>query len=268
MMTLDRSGLASWRSVFTGHVARLSWGCASAMLPRLWWVHPESMPADSAALALLNDEERHQYQRYIPPAKRHEYLVTRVMVRTVLGAALDVAPQGLEFTRNEWGRPALVHTPRSAPVHFNVSHTDGLVLCLVGGAYEIGVDTELFSRAPKLLELAPRVFAPQERADLAKLPDDALAERAITLWTLKESYIKARGMGLALALDGFAFTFDGPQTRLTVAPALHDDGARWQFQTFRLGVHCVSTALAFPGAEAGAVMADSRIEIVKFHSAL
>jgi 4'-phosphopantetheinyl transferase len=236
------------------------------MSPRLWWVHPESVPADSAALGLLNDEERHQYQRYIPPAKRQEYLATRIMVRTVLGAALDVAPQALEFTRNEWGRPALVHTSLSAPVHFNVSHTDGLVLCLVGSHYEIGVDTELFSRAPKLLELAPRVFAPQELADLTALPDDEQAETAVTLWTLKESYIKARGMGLALPLSGFAFGFDGAQTHLTVEPALNDDGARWKFETFRLGAHCVSTALALPSAQARVAMDCIAIKHIEFLS--
>jgi 4'-phosphopantetheinyl transferase len=95
-----------------------------------------------------------------------------------------------------------------------------------------------------LLALAPNVFAPQELSDLNTLPANEQAHRAVGLWTLKESYIKARGMGLALALDGFAFRFDADQVRLEVAPALQDDGARWQFQTQVLGPHCISIALA------------------------
>jgi 4'-phosphopantetheinyl transferase len=211
------------------------------MSTQLWWVNPDTFAASPAALALLSEQERQQHLRFIPPKKRHEYLVTRVLVRTVMGRALGVAPQTLQFENNAWGRPAL-RPP--APLHFNVSHTEGLVLCLVSSNPEIGVDTERLARAPDLLALAPNVFAPQELSDLNTLPANEQAHRAVGLWTLKESYIKARGMGLALALDGFAFRFDADQVRLEVAPALQDDGARWQFQTQVLGPHCISIALA------------------------
>ena len=200
-------------------------------------------------LALLNAEERQQQQRYIPPAKQHEYLVTRVLVRSVLGAALDIAPEALQFVANEWGRPALAPDSSSAPIYFNISHTDGLVVCLVSTEYELGVDTELLSRAPKLLALAPNVFAPKELSDLAALSEVAQMLRAVRLWTLKESYIKARGMGLALPLDGFAFRFAGERISLEVEPALNDDGERWQFQTQILGPHCVSMAIALPAGQ-------------------
>ena len=82
------------------------------MTTRLWWVRPEDFQASPAALALLNAEERQQQQRYIPPAKQHEYLVTRVLVRSVLGEALGIAPESLKFVANEWGRPALARWPR------------------------------------------------------------------------------------------------------------------------------------------------------------
>ena len=212
------------------------------MTTRLWWVRPETFQATPAALALLSDDERSRHQRYIPAAKRHEYLVTRVLVRSVLGQALGIAPQILKFVSNEWGCPALSPDLNLPPIHFNISHTDGLVVCIVSTKQEVGVDTELFSRAPNLLNLAPRVFAPRELSDLAALPSSDQASRAVILWTLKESYIKARGMGLALPLDGFAFRFESDRVHIDVEPALQDDSARWQFQWQRLGSHCISTA--------------------------
>ena len=212
----------------------------------LWWVRPATFKVTPAALALLNADERAQQQRFIPAAKQHEYLVTRVMVRTVLGTMLGLAPASLTFSVNQWGRPTLSPGDAASPLNFNVSHTDGLIVCLVSSAYEVGVDTELFARAANLLALAPRVFAPRELSELAALPIAEQAQRAVVLWTLKESYIKARGMGLALPLDGFSFRFEGEQVRLEVKPALKDDGARWQFQPFLLGAHCVSTAIAHP----------------------
>jgi 4'-phosphopantetheinyl transferase len=219
------------------------------MSSRLWWVRPEDFQANPAVLALLNAEERQQQQRYIPPAKRHEYLVTRVLVRSVLGEALGIAPEALQFVANEWGRPALAPGSTSTPIYFNISHTDGLVVCLVSTEYEVGVDVELLSRAHSLLAMAADVFAPKELSDLAELPEDGQMLRAVHLWTLKESYIKARGMGLALPLDGFAFRFYGDRISLEVEPELNDDGARWQFQTQMLGPHCVSMAFALPAGQ-------------------
>lgn len=219
-------------------------------MTRLWWTRPETFIETPAALALLTVEERAQHQRFIPPAKRHEYLVTRVLVRTVLGEALGLAPEAVPFTQNEWGRPEL--SPPTT-LRFNLTHTDGLVVLLVSEEHDVGVDTELLSRAPKLLSLGPHVFAPKELSDLAALPAERRALRAVTLWTLKESYLKARGRGLALALDGFAFRFEAQGVRLQVEPALNDDGAGWQFETRTLGPHLVSTALRCP--------ASSRVEI-------
>lgn len=211
------------------------------MSMQLWWVNPDGFVVSPAALALLSEAELAQHQRFIPPKKRHEYLVTRVMVRTVLGRALGVAPQSLQFVANEWGRPALWPT---GPLHFNVSHTDGLVLCLVAHHSDIGVDTEPLARALELLELANTVFAPQELQDLTAVPAEHQAHRALVLWTLKESYVKARGMGMSLPLDGFAFRFDTERVHLEVSPELADDGDRWQFHTFFLGTHCISIAQA------------------------
>lgn len=216
------------------------------MATRLWWVRPETFLASPAMLALLSDQERAQQQRFLPPAKRQEYLVTRILVRSVLGEALGVAPQALQFVSNEWGRPAVVPALSHLPLYFNVSHTEGLIVCLVSTEGEVGVDTESFARAPDLLALAPDVFSAQELSDLAALPVQDQAQHAVILWTLKESYIKARGMGLSIPLDKFSFRFEPSGVRLEVEPELGDDGKRWQFQWKIFGSHCISTAIALP----------------------
>ena len=77
------------------------------MTTRLWWLRPEAIPATPDMLALLNDKERAQQQRFIPPAKRQEYLATRVLVRSGLGDMLRVAAQALPFLRSQRGLPAL-----------------------------------------------------------------------------------------------------------------------------------------------------------------
>jgi 4'-phosphopantetheinyl transferase len=205
-------------------------------------VRPEDFEATDAALALLTDDERTAQQRFVTAPLRHDYLVTRVAVRTVLGRALGVPPPSLRFVRNQYGRPEL--TPSSS-VRFNLSNTSGLICVLVSAHHEVGVDTERFDRAPTLLKLAPTVFAPTELDGLLALEVPQRGRRAMELWTLKEAYIKARGMGLALPLKKFAFTF-GEGLGIEFDPELGDDAARWQFQHLELGPHLIATAVAQP----------------------
>ncbi len=69
-----------------------------------------------------------------------------------------------------------------------------------------GVDVEHCARTVSPLELAPTVFAEAELARLAAETDAAAQrERFFAYWTLKEAYIKARGLGLALPLKSFSF---------------------------------------------------------------
>jgi 4'-phosphopantetheinyl transferase len=106
----------------------------------------------------------------------------------------------------------------------------GLVVCLVAEGAEVGVDVEPFERAEQILKLAPKVFSAAEQAQLENLEDAAKLDRALSLWTLKEAYIKARGMGLALPLEGFSFLFGGEKRiRLEIDSSLGDEGARWRF---------------------------------------
>jgi len=208
---------------------------------------PEDLEASAEALALMDPDEASRQRRFIFPEHRHEFLATRILVRRVLGSYLDVRPASLRFVHNEHGRPALAEP--SSPLRFNLSNTPGLVVCLVSAHHEVGVDTELRTRARSILDIASTVFAADELRELLALEGDVQAQRAVTLWTLKEAYIKARGMGLALPLDKFAFRF-GADVRIAMDPSLGDDADRWQFRTLELGPHVISTAIACPpGAE-------------------
>ena len=95
---------------------------------------------------------------------------------------------------------------------------------------EVGVDVEDVARDTETVEIADRFFSPFEAAALRALPPARHRERFFSYWTLKESYIKARGMGLSLPLELFSFHLDdGPAIAISFERGLDDDPQTWSF---------------------------------------
>ncbi len=180
---------------------------------------------------LLTAEELQQGARFHFAHDRHRYLITRALVRTTLSRYAEVPPERWTFVPTPYGRPAISNEGlRAGGISFNISHSRELVVLAITRDHDLGVDTEdVLTRSPPL-EIADRFFAPEEVASLRALPADRQQERFFQHWTLKESYIKARGMGLSLPLDQFAFHFQDPaEVRLTTQPQLRDAAQNWRF---------------------------------------
>lgn len=206
----------------------------------LWIVRPEAARDPSLLArydALLTEDERRKRDRLRFDWGRHQCLVTRALVRTVLSRYAPVDPARWRFVTNEHGRPAIAEPASAASLRFNLSHTRGLVVCLVAREREVGVDVEDRERDGKLLDVADRYFSPGEVAALRALPSREQLDRFFVYWTLKESYIKARGMGLAIPLSHFSFEVDEPGRgiRISFDPRLPDDPSRWQFTILSYG---------------------------------
>ncbi len=182
---------------------------------------------------LLNEAERQQAQRFHFPDDRQRYLVTRAMVRTVLSRYVDVAPADWVFSKNEYGRPEIVNEA-AAGLNFNISHSRGLIALGISRQRIVGVDVENLTTRQVSDGIAERFFSPDEAAELASVPAAQRQDRFFEYWTFKESYIKARGMGLSIPLEQFGFHFpDERSVGLRIDPQLGDDAERWCFWQFR-----------------------------------
>jgi 4'-phosphopantetheinyl transferase len=193
-------------------------------------------------LSLLSEDERKQHLRFVFPRDRHRYLVTRALVRTVLSLYLNIAPGELRFAANEYGRPEITNDHKE--LSFNIAHTDRLVVLGVTLRRALGVDTECFRSREAPLEVVDRFFAPAEIAALNALPKDDQSRRFFEYWTLKESYIKARTMGLSLPLDKFSFELKPNQPiALSIDPELSDSPSRWSFFQFTIEDHLAAVCV-------------------------
>lgn len=183
---------------------------------------------------LLTGEERDRATRFLQRADHDRFVIGRALARTMLAHFGNAAPTQWDIVVDEHGRPELGRRlPGTADLRFNLSHTDGLVACAVTVGRELGVDVEHIGRQLTHDNIPERFFSAREVADLRALP--AADQRSVFFdyWTLKEAYIKARGLGLALPLGEFSFLrHTGAAPTIEFAASLQDDPASWQFAQF------------------------------------
>jgi 4'-phosphopantetheinyl transferase len=182
-----------------------------------------------AYLQLLSEAERARYRRFIAPDAGIQYLVSRALVRTTLSRYAEVPEHVWQFEANRYGRPYVSEPRASRDIYFNLSNTTGLVVCAIAKECDIGIDVENVTRTLDIDALAPTVFASRELADFRRSAPEHRRNRFFSYWTLKEAYIKARGMGLSLPLDSFWFDLGGPSPLLHVTDRCGDQPERWRF---------------------------------------
>jgi len=201
----------------------------------VWIVVPSkvSSAALEACESLECDDERQRRMRLYAEHDRRDRLVSSALVRRSLSRYASVDPAAWVFERNEHGRPELVAGQCNPRLRFNLSHASGLAACAVTLERDIGVDVENVERRGEVLSIAGRYFSPAEADDVQNTPAQRRRQRFFEYWTLKESYIKARGTGLALALRKFSFRIGDGSIGVCFDPELHDDPADWQFALFR-----------------------------------
>ncbi len=184
---------------------------------------------------LLNIEENTKLNRFRFSKDRHQFLVSRALLKSVLSLYhVRVSANDWEFRCNQHGKPEIANQSVDNPVQFNLAHCDGLIVLAITKNNEIGVDVEQLNRPRSLFELAATSFSAIEQATLSKLPENKRSKRFIELWTLKESYIKARGQGLSVPLDQFGFYLE-EKNGITFSCDLPlrkpaDQWRFWQFQ--------------------------------------
>src|SRR5262249_34435137 len=155
-----------------------------------------------------------QRDRFHFPSGRRDYLVTRALVRLALSRYAAVPPERWRFTKGRYGRPEIAEPLITPRLRFNVSHTVGMVACLITVERDVGVDVETTARAGRPLEIADRYFSPAESRTLRRLPGAEQRDRFFEYWTLKESFIKAMGVGISMGLKTFSFDPDANPIRI------------------------------------------------------
>jgi 4'-phosphopantetheinyl transferase len=201
----------------------------SSLEVRIWYRFTESIGERelSELSMLLSDDERARSRRFMFMRDRRDFTAAHALVRRTLSLYADRHPSAWKFDVTEGGKPALAGAQGDA-LTFNLSHTHGLVACAIARETELGVDVESINRINEGRQIAERFFSPLECRYLETCEQSGYMCRFIELWTLKESYLKGSGVGLAHPLGSFSFAFEANDTITFNAPpgVMPSD---WQF---------------------------------------
>ncbi len=202
----------------------------------VWFVRTDA-PEDPAVLdafeRVLSPDERERRQRFVMEDGRREYLVSHGFLRLVLSRYADVEPGAWRFVRSAYGKPEIIPPtarPELRSLSFNLTHTSGLAAVVLAWGCEAGIDAETLGRPDPSVDLVGRCLSPEEWAHLHTLPAESRKHQFLDYWTLKEAYLKARGVGLSLPLEGITFRWTpGEPIEAAFTSEVRDDPQTWQF---------------------------------------
>jgi len=161
---------------------------------------------------MLSAEERRRAGAFVAIEHGENYVVAHAVLRFVLGVYLGVSPSLIELGPSDGTKPTLAAASMGAnrrefvqkewpDLRFNLSHTRGAVLIGIATGRELGVDIEWQRPIENLEGMARTVMSDEEVLRWNALEPENRMRAFYHVWTRKESYLKAIGLGLYRSLQ-------------------------------------------------------------------
>lgn len=133
-------------------------------------------------------------KRFDDDKKRSLY--ADILTRYLICKNYDICNDKIRFYNNNYGKPYLFN---QLNCYFNISHSGKWIFVGLSNN-EIGVDIEQITNCD--LDIAKHFFTNEEYHDLLNSRNQN--QLFFEIWSIKESYIKYKGLGLSINLDSFS----------------------------------------------------------------
>lgn len=154
-------------------------------------------------LSCTQEEERERIMKFVYKKDAKSALVGRLLLRKVITEQTGIPYSEINLGRTEKGKPYLID-PRSNRLHFNISHQGDYVV-LAADSCKVGIDimkTEIKGNQTisELFHTMRRQCTSYEWQTIKGQPTERRQlEMFLRHWCLKESYVKALGVGIGFA---------------------------------------------------------------------
>lgn len=204
------------------------WACDAKQIPTEIRRQPQH-------LGLLSEDELLRWGEYCFEKDRDMFFVGRILIRSALSCCTEIHPSKWRLTNQRFGKPEISFPSLDQQVDFNISHSDGLVLCAVSQIGKIGIDVESIVRPNITADMISFALSPREIQSVRTVALRHLPFVFLRYWTLKEAYVKAVGYGLSLPPSDIDVLFSASGAiSCTINGRSEIDKAEWRFGQFRL----------------------------------
>ncbi len=183
----------------------------------------------------LSEEEILEANAFHQAVHRMRFVSGRATLKAILRQYVDL-PNRVTFDKNAYGKLHLHAYPK---LQFNLSHSKEHALVAVGYEHPVGIDLE-HHQSVNIDELAGMLYSPQEINHLKKFPTWMQQMVFFNLWSKKEAFIKAIGMGLSYPTQQFSTTFG-----LRYMQTVED----WKIYAWMPSLHCSAAICMHPSIE-------------------
>jgi 4'-phosphopantetheinyl transferase len=198
----------------------------------IWYCVTELLDSNavSAANSHLSIREKGRRDRLRFETDRRDFTVAHDLLRQALSSCANLSPSDWQFSIDGCGKPSIdSNDPKLRELSFSLSHTQGFVACAVTKKAPVGIDVERAD--PRMQEIADRYLTSEEAQRLRGCSDEARSIRLTELWTLKEAFLKAAGIGHFGSPTDVSFHFDEHRNIEFCAPTIAGS-QEWQFALF------------------------------------
>lgn len=152
---------------------------------------------------LLSKDEQDRALKFYFEKDQKTYIFSRGILRLILGQYIGISPKTINLKYSSYGKPFIDPLQNKNQLYFNISHTRQHILYAFTKNTEIGIDIEYLKSDIDYQSVAKNVFSTYEYQTITKAPLEKQCVLFYKIWTSKEAFLKAIGLGLSYPLSDF-----------------------------------------------------------------
>ncbi|WP_375332160.1 4'-phosphopantetheinyl transferase family protein [Candidatus Tisiphia endosymbiont of Temnostethus pusillus] len=175
----------------------------------IWSTYLLENPKDlDLQYSYLSTDEKERAEKFYFARDKIKFIQGRCLLRSIIAGYTGISVNDVQFKYNEYGKPKLKNN--IIGLSFNVSHSHELLVLAFTRHNEVGIDIELTKEDDVSWLINANIFTNSEINLFKDLVNSNTREIFYKLWSGKEAYLKALGIGLSIPLNSveIAFTED------------------------------------------------------------
>lgn len=187
------------------------------------------------AVLEMHPVDRERAQQIIHPETRDEFILGRRLIRLASQHLLNSGTELLRLKTDDFGKPFIPGAEKK--MQFSITHSHGIVMvAALLGNQRIGIDCEWIQQDVNILQMAQECMSDDELVAFNEVPEETKQRAFFSLWTQKESFLKAIGKGLSISLKAFeVHSAETTELKILDRLELNEIDKNWAFLELDLG---------------------------------